>query len=315
MKSLNRLYYFYIFAKKKDVVTASKTLSISQPALSTQLKLLDEELGGDLFKRSGRRLLLSERGQELQVYCRKVFDLYEQLQMEMKHKKKNVAGHLRVGICDQIERPFAIHLISRVLNERPQLRENLIQVSSADHEEMIQKLRDQELDFVVSNQPFYHEDVRVQTQLEMPVVLIWERSLGKQVRGAHAGDIRQVRDLVESLGGRFAMPSPRLRLRLETDQFLEKAKVSPTIGFEADLVASVVRSVTDGIGIGLLPLPYVEQYMASKKVRTFGPKKGFWTHSIWLMTRARMSAEIELISETFKEVFTDVSSNLFEDNM
>ena len=56
---------FYTVAKNKNITSASKELLISQPAISKSIKNLEEQLGGQLFVRTKRGVVLTEEGKEI----------------------------------------------------------------------------------------------------------------------------------------------------------------------------------------------------------------------------------------------------------
>ena len=60
--NFNHLYYFLIISKEGSIVKAAKKLNITQPALSHQLRLLEEDLGKKLFDRVGKRLVINSDG-------------------------------------------------------------------------------------------------------------------------------------------------------------------------------------------------------------------------------------------------------------
>ncbi len=75
----NHFYYFYIIAKLEGVSTAAKHLNTSQSSLSSQIKVLESQLGFSLFKKSGRKIQLTAEGREIFQYCRRSFENFEEM--------------------------------------------------------------------------------------------------------------------------------------------------------------------------------------------------------------------------------------------
>lgn len=70
-----RLQYFLVIAETLNITKAAERLHMSQPPLTQQLKLLEEELGVSLFKRTTRQLTLTEAGQKLQGRGQQILEL------------------------------------------------------------------------------------------------------------------------------------------------------------------------------------------------------------------------------------------------
>ena len=81
--NLNQLRGFWETAAAQSMSRAAEKLYITQPALSLQIKALEEELGQQLFERQGRGLLLTDSGRFLQERSKEILDLVEQTEQEM----------------------------------------------------------------------------------------------------------------------------------------------------------------------------------------------------------------------------------------
>ena len=79
MYNFNHLYYFYMTVKSGGVTIAAKHLSVSQPSLSGQLRVLEEFLQIKLFKKVGRKNELTREGSMVFGYCRQMFELSQEM--------------------------------------------------------------------------------------------------------------------------------------------------------------------------------------------------------------------------------------------
>jgi DNA-binding transcriptional LysR family regulator len=102
----------------------------------------------------------------------------------------------------------------------------------------------------------------------------------------------------------WVMPSARFKLRVQTDQFFGVNQLKGRIVFESDVIASLVRSVVDGIGIAFLPLLYIAREMREKSIRVVGPKEGYWKYRVWLACHNQNKNDvlIKSLSHSFKEI-------------
>lgn len=82
MKKYNydHLYYFWVTAKNGTMTRAAGILGISQPSLSSQLKVLEENLGYDVFKQAGRTIALTNQGASLYAICNDMFYSADQIE-------------------------------------------------------------------------------------------------------------------------------------------------------------------------------------------------------------------------------------------
>jgi DNA-binding transcriptional LysR family regulator len=94
---IRQLKYFLAIAEEKNITKAAKKLYISQPPLSQQLKLLEEELGVTLLERSTRKMKLTEAGKLLRHRAKQIIELMETSIKEIKNLNLGVKGILSIG--------------------------------------------------------------------------------------------------------------------------------------------------------------------------------------------------------------------------
>src|SRR6476469_764057 len=118
MFNYNHLYYFYMTAQLNGVTKASQFLHLSQPSLSIQLKTLEESLGLKLFTRTGRNLVLTDKGKVIYEYCERMFGETEGL-LNFIQNKAEMRESLTIGVSEQIERPFLADVVGNFLKQYP----------------------------------------------------------------------------------------------------------------------------------------------------------------------------------------------------
>lgn len=95
------LHYFLTVAREQNVTNAAKELHITQPTLSRQMALLEEELGAKLFVRSGRPLTLTDEGRLLRRRAEEILELVEKTRTEVSSREEQVEGSVSVG-CGEL---------------------------------------------------------------------------------------------------------------------------------------------------------------------------------------------------------------------
>ena len=118
---------FVTVAEQGTVSKASLRLRIAQPALSRQIKDLEEELGLRLFDRVRRRLVLTGEGEQLLGDCRAVFGAVGSLSERAQRLRRADTGVLKVATTPQtMEGVFAVFL-HRYAERRPNVQVKLIE--------------------------------------------------------------------------------------------------------------------------------------------------------------------------------------------
>lgn len=95
--NLHQLATFQVVAKHCSYVRAAEELHFSQPAVSAQIRQLEESLEIKLFDKIGRKTHLTQAGEELYLYSRKIFSVIEEMQETMESLRSPQYGRLSVG--------------------------------------------------------------------------------------------------------------------------------------------------------------------------------------------------------------------------
>lgn len=107
----HHLNYFWRIAREGSLSRAASTLGITHSTLSTQLRALEEFLGGDLFERRGRRLVLTPLGEETASYADEIFRLGSELVDVARGRSSQRRIPLRVGVVGDLPKTVAYALL------------------------------------------------------------------------------------------------------------------------------------------------------------------------------------------------------------
>lgn len=116
------LHYFYHVAESGSIHSAADNLMITPQTISGQLKLLEDELGEPLLRRSGRRLELTDAGHLAYEYCKDIFRLGDELQEVLQQGLASRPEELRVGIVDALPKSIAHQLLAPVIAEHTNMK-------------------------------------------------------------------------------------------------------------------------------------------------------------------------------------------------
>lgn len=107
----HHLLYFWVIAREGSIKRACEELNLSQPALSAQLRALEDSLGEKLFQRVGRTLVLTEMGQVAYRYAKEIFSLGQEFTNLLKGRPSHRPVKLVVGIAEVVPKMVAYKLL------------------------------------------------------------------------------------------------------------------------------------------------------------------------------------------------------------
>jgi LysR family transcriptional regulator, transcriptional activator of nhaA len=146
----HHLLYFWSVVRAGSIQKASEQLLVSPPAISAQLKLLENQLGEKLLARSGRRLALTEMGRTVFSYAEDIFGLGRELMDVVKNRPVGHPLRLDVGVVDVMPKVVVQTLLEPALNMREAVR---IVCREATAGQLVARLATHELDVVLSDSP------------------------------------------------------------------------------------------------------------------------------------------------------------------
>jgi LysR family transcriptional activator of nhaA len=146
----HHLRYFWTVAKEGSLRRASEKLRVSQPSMSTQIKLLEASLGEALFRPSGRSLELTEFGQLIYGYAEEIFTLGSEILRSTKQAPSVRSLRLHVGIVDSFPKLMSYDILRPVFEHRPPVRLVCHEGKLAD---LVSQLNTHRIDVVLSDEP------------------------------------------------------------------------------------------------------------------------------------------------------------------
>ena len=152
---LRILRHFLAVAEEGNITRASERLHVSQPALSTQLAALEDELGQKLFERGARGIELTEKGIALKRRADDLVDLAERIEAEIKSKDSGeLVGTLSIGAGETPAFRFVARAAKELRRAHPRLN---FSVSSGNGEDILAHLLEGTLDLGVLVGPGRYE--------------------------------------------------------------------------------------------------------------------------------------------------------------
>jgi DNA-binding transcriptional LysR family regulator len=274
MINLNHLRSFYVCALHKNMTNAAKSLNVTQPSLSQQIKIFEEEVGFELFFRNGRTLDLTPKGVGLFRRTEPIFNSVSGV-TDFLMNQLPVERSIAIAVSEQIERPFVSKLTSQLMRDSI-FKSSKFKIISDDVLKLKSRFREKEFNLFLSHQEI--KNMKPIKSFEFPVKLVSSRT-------SHALSTlsqKSLPNLLKGLGEKLVLPSEGLQLRTEINSFFEKSKLDLDVIFESNILACITEAVRNQVGCGFLPVAYVYDEIKKNKLSIFGPEGGFWKHKVFL---------------------------------
>lgn len=231
---LRHLKYFVTIAKTLNFSEASRRLFISQGTLSQQIQQLENEIGAQLFERDRHSVILTEAGEELLPLAIRTIEDSEICSNRMKDLKGALTGTLRIGTTPSFSSLLS-ETIKNFVKEHPGVK---LKIRSEEATDLLEMLRNKELDLVLSFKPAMAYD-------DLEAEPLFRNSLCAIMRKDNPLASRKVLTMEELEKHRLVLPGKGLQARRAFDRFLgldtRKLDVSVEVN-DPNLIMDIVQS-------------------------------------------------------------------------
>ncbi|MBA4783793.1 MAG: LysR family transcriptional regulator [Rhizobiales bacterium] len=238
--TLKQFRYFEALASHGHFRLAADSCSISQPALSMQIKELEETLGTMLFERGARRLRLTNFGEEFALRVRDILLSVDELGDLAASMQDRLEGRLRIGVIPTI----APYLLPSIIQQLTEQHAGLdIHVRETVTPKLIQELAEGRLDTAIVALPVSEPSFTEVALFSEAFVLVRpDKDQNKPMPNAES--LREMRLLLLEEGHCF---------RDQALSFCSIPSASPRDGLDGSSLSTLVQMVGAGIGVTLIP--------------------------------------------------------------
>jgi LysR family transcriptional regulator, transcriptional activator of nhaA len=150
--NFKHLHYFWVTAKAGGVVRAGEQLHTTPQTLSSQIKLLEERLGRKLFRKSGRKLELTDDGRVALRYADDIFALGGEMEAALREQRSAgpQALEFRVGVADSVPKSVAYRLLEPAFHVPQPLR---LICGEGKFPDLLAQLALHRVDLVIADEP------------------------------------------------------------------------------------------------------------------------------------------------------------------
>ena len=275
MLNYKHLHYFRTVAKAGAINRAAEKLHLTPQTLSGQISTFEARLGVRLFRRSGRRLELTDAGRTALSYADDIFHVGAELEEALQSQSGTRVHPFRVGIADVVPKAIAYQLLAPALT----LGEPVKLVCKEDRlEQLAAELSIHRLDMVLADRPLpSNMDIKGYSHPlgECGITFLATRTLANKLTPDFPACLH---------GTPLLIPGEDSALRAPLLRWLERKDIQPTIVGEFD--DSALMSAFGQAGAGVFPVPLttaqeaMRQYNVIEVGQTLDIRERFFAISV-----------------------------------
>ena len=280
---------------------AAEEMHLTQPAVSMQMKQLEEQIGVPLLEQNGRRLYLTEAGQALRGHAQLLAAQTLELQATMDQYRGLERGVLRIAVVSTANY-FLPPLIAAYSERYPGVR---ISLQVGNRESVLSSLVDHRTDLAITGEPPEGVDVEAKRFMDNPLVVIANPNhpllrLGR-VALPHLRDERLV---VREVGS---------GTRAATERHFTAHKANYILGCELSSNEAIKQAVQAGLGLGVVSLQTIELEVETRRLAVL-PVETFPIIRHWFIVHRR-DKRVSAASQAFRDILlSQVAADVIVDS-
>ena len=259
---LDQLHTFLEIVRLKSFSKAAQTCFRTQPAISAQVRQLEQELNSNLFERLGTRISLTTAGKIFADYAEQILELRKRAQDAINELERVPRGELVIAANEAT----CIYVLPEVFSDYKKLYPNVqLLVDRSYGSRVVQAVQDNLADFGITQLPVQEK--------KLQVVKIFSDEIKLLTPARHAladRDRVTARDIVG-----FPLLLPKTgTTRARLNQWLEPVEDELQVSMELDSTEMIKRFVMAGLGLSFLANSHIQEELQSGRVRavSLGPE-------------------------------------------
>jgi len=239
-----KLRNFVRIVELNSITAAADQLNIAQPALSRQVKALEDELKVPLLLRHGRGVMPTQEGIQLAKRAKIILDDVDALTNEFSGEHQALSGTLTLGLAPAVAGVLATHLIEQTFLEFPKVK---LRINSGFSGHIHDWLLRGKADLAISYKGKISSSIRIQPIIQEQLFYIqapkddgFENDTPIQIENA--------------LNQPLILPNAEHVLRKQVNAIAQAAKIDLNVVLEVNILPTIVAFVERGLGNTILPL-------------------------------------------------------------
>lgn len=266
---------FYTVANNKNITKASEELMISQPAISKSIKNLEEQLGGQLFIRTKRGVILTEEGKEFYKYIKQAIEYIGNAENKFSELMNLETGTIKIGISTTLTKEFLLPYLNIFHKKYPKVD---IQIVTNISTELISKLRNGLIDIIIMNLT----DTKYDNDLE--IIKCKKINDCFVVNNMYLNLIDKQLSIKDLNNYPLILQTKGSNTRTFIDEFAKKNNTILKPNIELASYSLVVEFARIGLGIGYVTKEYISNYLKNNELKILNIKEKIPSRYIGIAT-------------------------------
>jgi len=252
--TFRQLQVFEAVARNASYTRAAEELHLSQPAVSMQVKLLEDQVGLPLFEQLGKKIYLTEAGREMHRYSRAIAQQLHEAERVLAELKGVKRGRLSIAVASTANY-FATRLLATFSQRYADVTISLDVTNRAG---LLRHLDDNDDDLVIMGRPPQGLDLIAEPFMKNPLVIIAAPSHPL----AHEQQIPMARIQHET----FVVRERGSGTRNAMEQFFTDKGIEISTGMEMNSNEAIKQAVEAGLGLGIVSIHTLELELELKRL-------------------------------------------------
>lgn len=285
--TLRQLTLFEAVARHLSFTRAARELHLSQPAVSMQIRQLEENVGLPLLEQLGRKTFLTDAGQELYRYSKAIAHMLAEAEQVLEELKGAEGGRLKLAVASTVNY-YATRLLADFCRHYQSVQ---VSLEVTNREQLLQVLEENGTDIVLMGQPPDGLDLVAEPFMENPLVVI-------AAPGHRLADAKNI-SLDQLQNEPFLLREPGSGTRIAMERFFSEQGITLTGGMEMNSNEAIKQGVEAGLGLGIVSLHTVGAELHTRRLLVLDVKD-FPILRQWFIVHRR-GKRLSAVAQAFRE--------------
>ncbi len=258
--TLKQLQIFEAVAKTQSYTRAAEKLHMTQPAVSMQMKQLEETVGLKLFERQGKKIVITTIGQNMREHERKILKRFQRLKNSLQ-AMQNEDEQIKISAATT-----ANHFVTHMMAEFSRLRQDVtITLDITNRETLVTQLQNYDPDFVIMGEPPKKLELDSVEIMANPLVVIASANHELVKKQASQGRSKKIKlsEIAEEL---FVVREEGSGTKAAIKRHFKKQGFDFISSYEMSSNESIKHAVVAGLGLGIVALHTIKLELEANKL-------------------------------------------------